>query len=399
MKRQNRRNGARLLAVLLCVLLLATLYTPAALAAEGIAVSAPTSLTAHYQVTVDKVQRVLPDLPVQLYKVATVSSDAKFTLTDDFAKYQKDLALNNLDSNGWKVLANTLSSFVSSDGLAPLREGKTNGQGTVTFDGLQTGLYLVTAPPCKLDDMTYLPQSFLVCLPNRNEAGQWMYDVKALPKGKVLTSTDRMVQKVWKDDGQKAKRPEAITVQLMKDKTVFETVTLNEANGWRYLWEDLGADALWQIVEKDVPDGYTVQIEEQGSVFVITNTIEPDRPDTPSDDPDDPPDKYPENPPKTPDDPDNPTPPTPEIDIPDEDVPQGSFDIPDEGVPTGDVPESDIPDIPNDLVEIPGDPVPLTFLPQTGMLWWPVPLLATAGMLCYLFGWLKNRRLGEQHGH
>ena len=30
-------------------------------------------------------------------------------------------------------------------------------------------------------------------------------------------------------------------------------------------------------------------------------------------------------------------------------------------------------------------------LPQTGMLWWPVPLLAFAGLLLFLIGWGKRR--------
>ena len=60
----------------------------------------------------------------------------------------------------------------------------------------------------------------------------------------------------------------------------------------------------------------------------------------------------------------------------------------------------DLPDVSDVFEEITGEPVPLAFaLPQTGMLWWPVPILATAGMLCYLIGWMKNRRLGEHHGN
>lgn len=34
-------------------------------------------------------------------------------------------------------------------------------------------------------------------------------------------------------------------------------------------------------------------------------------------------------------------------------------------------------------------------LPQTGMLWWPVPILAVCGMLCFLIGWMKRQRNGE----
>ena len=31
-------------------------------------------------------------------------------------------------------------------------------------------------------------------------------------------------------------------------------------------------------------------------------------------------------------------------------------------------------------------------LPQTGMLWWPVPLLAIAGMALFLAGWIRHGR-------
>ena len=34
-------------------------------------------------------------------------------------------------------------------------------------------------------------------------------------------------------------------------------------------------------------------------------------------------------------------------------------------------------------------------LPQTGMLWWPVPILAGAGILLFLSGWVKRQRSGE----
>lgn len=33
-------------------------------------------------------------------------------------------------------------------------------------------------------------------------------------------------------------------------------------------------------------------------------------------------------------------------------------------------------------------------LPQTGLLWWPVPLLAGAGMVLFILGWLRRRRHG-----
>lgn len=41
----------------------------------------------------------------------------------------------------------------------------------------------------------------------------------------------------------------------------------------------------------------------------------------------------------------------------------------------------------NPPVSPPGEPG----LPQTGMLWWPVPLLACAGILLFLLGWARGR--------
>lgn len=34
-------------------------------------------------------------------------------------------------------------------------------------------------------------------------------------------------------------------------------------------------------------------------------------------------------------------------------------------------------------------------LPQTGVLWWPVPILAGVGMVFFMIGWVKRRRFGE----
>ena len=39
-------------------------------------------------------------------------------------------------------------------------------------------------------------------------------------------------------------------------------------------------------------------------------------------------------------------------------------------------------------------PRPSGKLPQTGLLWWPVPLLAGAGLVLFILGWLRRRRHG-----
>ena len=111
--------------------------------------------------------------------------------------------------------------------------------------------------------------------------------------------------------------------------------------------------------------------------------------------------------------PDPDPPPDPPVDIPDEPVPL--VDIPDDPVPLVDIPDDptplvDIPDEPvptttktpqnsntpkkSNTTTIKDDPVPLARLPQTGLLWWPVPVLAVAGVALTSAG-LVGRRKAE----
>jgi hypothetical protein len=140
------------------------------------------------------------------------------------------------------------------------------------------------------------------------------------------------------------------------------------------------------------------------SKFVVTPVSSPGRPSRPNR--------------PTPTDPTNNNPdpnndPDPTVDIPDENVPLSDtpdiVNIDDENVPLADLP-TDTPTIPElvDILEedvplanitpnptptttINDNNVPLARLPQTGLLWWPVPVMGIAGVVCLLVG-LKGRR-------
>ena len=118
----------------------------------------------------------------------------------------------------------------------------------------------------------------------------------------------------------------------------------------------------------------------------------PDNPDPPSppDDPDQPVPPDNPNPPGQPDNPDpsgpsdNPDPDSPAS--PDEPVP---VDInPDEPVPVDVIPDEPTPPGPTD----PAAPAQEDRLPQTGQLWWPVPMLAAAGVVLTVLGLWGRRR-------
>jgi uncharacterized surface anchored protein len=133
------------------------------------------------------------------------------------------------------------------------------------------------------------------------------------------------VTKVWEDEANPDHRPDSVTVNLYGNGEEVSQKTLSEENNWTYTWEELDASVNWEIMEVDVPEGYTVTVVPNGQNYVVTNTWE-----------------------KSKDDPDPEETPTPD----------------------------------------PGDtPSTSTKLPQTGQLWWPVPLFGAVGLCLFLWGW------------
>ena len=141
------------------------------------------------------------------------------------------------------------------------------------------------------DGFSYITEPFLVSLPNlQKESDVWSYDVTAVPKHTQTENppvpseqtVDRKVLKVWKKDIPQL-RPQQVTVQLLKDNIVYDTVILSEANSWRHFWGKLpeynrdGSKIIWSVVEKELPH-YTVLISAEGITFTVTNTYAPDPP-------------------------------------------------------------------------------------------------------------------------
>ena len=68
----------------------------------------------------------------------------------------------------------------------------------------------------------------------------------------------------------------------------------------------------------------------------------------------------------------------------------GEIIIPDDPPPLSPPPSIDEPD--EELEELPEEDVPLAELPQTGLLQWPIPLMAIAGIVIFLAGYITNRK-------
>ncbi len=105
----------------------------------------------------------------------------------------------------------------------------------------------------------------------------------------VPATVMRAVSKVWNDENNKDNvRPATITVQLLENDTVRDTVTLSEATGWSHTWDALpryrdGQEIRYQVTEVKV-ENYNdpeYSYDEGTNTFIITNTHTPNTPGRP----------------------------------------------------------------------------------------------------------------------
>ena len=328
MRLTRRKRTLALLAAVLCLL------TSVAQAAGSIDLSRKPTLTLTYR----DGRTALSGAKFSIYRVADADETGELTVRSEFDEF--DLDIRGKNDRRWREMAQTLESYVLRRELTPADNGKTDKTGMLTFPTqgktLAAGLYLVIGERHTQGGNDYDAEPFFALLPTQDlENNEWVYDVSANVKfGKTPVPDDgdtvtRKVLKVWDDDGAGDSRPQEITVELLRNGKVYDTVKLSEKNNWRYTWLDLDADARWSVTEKTV-SGYTVSITREGITFVVTNTKKPDRTDTPD----------------TPVKPSNPSKPS-----------------------------------------SPAKPT----LPQTGAVWWHVEALALSGLVFLILGALDRK--------
>lgn len=307
-----------------------------------------------------------------LYRVADMTENREFTLAGKFADCP--VSLENLDTEGWKTAAQTLAVYAEkgkAEGtITPDQIGMTDENGDLKWENLGTGLYLVLGSKTEDEMYTYEPTPLLTALPNW-ENDTWNHNVALNPKFDKTKKPDKPTTKIaalkiWEDDGQEDKRPESIEVQLLKNGEVYDTQTLNKENGWKYTWDKLPAEFQWSVVEKEVSDSYRVTYENEnmknGKRWVIRNKVivPPTPTPTPS-----------ETPTPTPSETPTPTP-------------------------------SAAPTVTPITTPMPSDtptPLPSKSLPYTGQTWWPVPILACAGIAAFSIGWIRRRKWEKKNGN
>lgn len=299
----------------------------------------------------------------EIFRVADTDAYGNFVPTVDFKDY-------NVLLNSYSV-AYTLEGLVRRDSLEPLDIAVTNGGGYAEFSSLETGFYLVLASKHTQNDRVYSFAPFTVSIEN-DIIVRAKFDSENVPEED--DTIERKVLKVW-DDGENKDRPSEVTVCLLKDDEVFDTVVLSDKNNWRHTWKGLDPNAKWTVAEEKT-DGYTVSISREGITFVIANKLSvPDEPDETT------------KPPESTDTPDT---------TPDDTTSDNNTSTEDSTSDTNY--DTSVEDTTYSDNETTAETDIVEILPQTGQLWWPVPLLVAVGLsfvavgIICLGGALKNEK-------
>lgn len=270
-----------------------------------------------------------------VYPVATRDASGGLRVTEEFAPYVDEIP--DSDSAAWKTLASTLEGYVLRDRIDPADSGITNRYGSVTFpsDGktMTAGLYLVVGQRLVLGGVRYDAMPFLALLPARDENGDW--DYKAVANAKYIAS-------------EIPENPEADTVsrKVLKvwdddgheQSRPKEVVMQLLRNGTVYDTVVLNADNNWRYTWENLSGEDTwLVVEKETENYTAAVT----RADTTF-------------------------------------VVTNTYHDDSTGTnkPTTDKPSSS--------------------LPQTGQLWWPVPVLVCVGLLFVVIGFARRRGSGNE---
>lgn len=314
----------RIVACMICCLMVCALLVPGSrAAAASLDQSAVCELTIDFQANGGPVSGA----DFQIYRVGEMDRQGSVSLSGQFTEYPVDI--NTMTDSGYQEAADTLWGYVQRDALQPDHVVTTDEDGIAQASGLRVGIYLVVCEPVEVEGGKLISSAQLLRVPFKsNTADDWDYSLEVTPKVEFVENPPEPVTvkvlKQWDDSGNEKARPVSITVHLLCDGEIFDSVILTAADNWRCTWEELDPDCEWTVVEDPV-DGYTVSVRMEGITFVVKNTyVEP---------PTEPETTPPTEPPK---------------------------------------------------------------IPQTGMTWWPVPVLLLAGFALIAVGVVSRRKTGNE---
>lgn len=218
--------------------------------------------------------KVLTGMHWDIYYVGARETADTFALRGDFADFP--VSLNDTSASGLAAAAQTLENFAILNQLSPLDSQEASDTGHLCFDTLERGLYLVSGVMMRLEDTYYIPTAFLVEIPEEGSTVDFSVHPKYLSVDATQDSWDYAVKKIWANtESQPEDHADFVTVQIYRNGVLVDTVELNDSNDWSYQWSATEFYD-WRVLEIKVSEKYYVVYRSNETQYVIVNTYNND---------------------------------------------------------------------------------------------------------------------------
>lgn len=220
-------------------------------------------------------ENAVPNIEWSIFRVGEKNNMGEYVLTGDFADYP--VSLEDIDTaSAVQDAADTLESYVILDKLSPIDSAVTDENGTAVVDGVDVGLYLIMGKEFVSGETKITPSPMLVEFTQEQiSAG----DLTVYPKMTFETVPDTKtkfgVRKTWIIPEDSAdKQPQKVVVGIYENGELFKEVTLDSSNNWEYFWEG-DPSSEWKVKEVNIDENFTVVYKQNETVFQVENTFVP----------------------------------------------------------------------------------------------------------------------------
>ena len=251
MRRVLKKAGAAVIAMMLCL----SLFVVAAYAEEGSTDSTANGLSVEIPFTIE-LSGFLPSLDTG-YTVELKAADAAAPMPEGSADGVYSMTVAEAGSYTFPAI------FYPRVGIHKYTIQQLAGSDS--FGVYDTAVFDVTVYITNKEDGNGLEMTVIAY---RQEEGAEKSDI--VIKNFYKTPVNVTAVKQWNTISET--HPDSVTVNLLKDGEVYDTVVLNEENDWQNAWNRLSDEFTWTVEEVEVPEGYEVSYATEGEVTTITNT-------------------------------------------------------------------------------------------------------------------------------
>lgn len=205
-------------------------------------------------------------ITMNAYRVGELTEDG-IKLQGNFADYP--VYIPELTSTALQDAAYSLENLAVLDSIDPDGTEIVYASGKITFTDLEDGVYLIAGEQLSSGALIYTPVPMLVEVKNGGKVAAFA-KLTARPKPTVDEEVYR-VKKVWQyDDSYIQLRPVLIEVEIYRNNVLVETVELNDGNNWTYDW-NADTASVWRVREINISGDYKVVYRNNETQYILVN--------------------------------------------------------------------------------------------------------------------------------